>query len=123
MDAVELRVNIANTDAFIKAKPVQIALLRASEERTPSGGRVKAAPAPLDPQEFRIIEQNAPGAPQIIQTTDGTARRVNFMLLGMPSVDVQVDDTWREDGRDWQVGDVIRSNGYEVRALVVESGR
>jgi hypothetical protein len=122
MDPVELEVNRLNTTAFIAAKPSEIVMSRAEQRRTPSGGKLPDAAVPVPVQTFRVIEQAAPSAPQIVQLTDGTARVVNFWLLGEWDADVQRGDSWREGGRDWTVGDIIRDNGYEVRALVVESG-
>jgi len=122
MDEIELKVNRLNTKAFIAAKPVTLKLLRAAEVRTPSGATRKGAAAPINDQVFRIIEQGSPSAPQQIVTVDGTARNVSFMLLGLHDADVKKGDTWREGDRDWEVGDLVRPNGYETRALVVESG-
>lgn len=122
MDPVELEVNRLNTTAFIQVKASSIVLQRVVQRRTPSGGKLPDVAEPVAAQTFRVIEQAAPSAPQIVQLTDGTARVVNFWLLGEWDSDVQRGDTWREAGRDWEVGDIIRDNGYEVRALVVESG-
>jgi hypothetical protein len=122
MDPIELKMNRLNTKAFIDAKPVQLVLQRADDQRTASGGRTKGQFKDVPEQTFRIIEQGAPSAPQIINLTDGTAREVNFWLLGMHDADMQKGDSWRENGRDWIVGDIIRDNGYETRGLVTENG-
>jgi hypothetical protein len=124
MDAIELDIQTENTAAFIAAKPVSIVLIPSTRSRTPAGGYKLTDGAPRDPQTFRIIELGMQSSPPEIKVQDGTLRAVSFWLLGLPSAAVSNWDHWIDQatGRHWQVADVIRSNEYEVRAVVVEYG-
>jgi hypothetical protein len=124
MDAIELEVNTENTAAFIAAKPVQIVLTPVTRARTNAGGFKSTDGDPRPSQQFRIIELGTQSAPPQIKVQDGTLRAVNFWLLGLPSSAVAQWDHWVDAGtqRHWLVADVIRSNEYETRAVVVEYG-
>jgi hypothetical protein len=122
---LELEMHRENTLAFIAANPVEVVLTPiATRVRTASGGWVESDGTPRSPQIMRIIELGARGEPATIKLQDGTERNVDFWLLGAYDAAVEVGDHWTaEDGRDWEVGDIIRSNGYETRALVAERGK
>lgn len=125
MDTLELELHRENTLAFIAYRPSTITLIpKTVRVRTASGGWTDADAPPRQPQTFRIIEQGARNQPPVIRTQDGKVRIVDFMLLGAFDATVEIDDSWTaSDGRVWEIGDVIRDNGYEVRALVAERGR
>lgn len=123
MVGAELRINRKNTRAFIAVKPTSIALVPTIREATKAGGYKSIAGKPRDPQTFRIIELGENASPPILQLTDGQQREASFWLLGDHNATVEIGDSWKEGNRDWEVGDIIRSNQYEVRALVAERGR
>lgn len=127
----ELEVNRKNTSAFIAVKPTTIALCPRKRIATPGGG-FKYEDQPLRaPQTFRIIELGMQTTPPILTLTDGKQREAEFWLLGEWNAEVQIDDYWTEfannntgrTDRTWIVGDVVRTNFYEVRALVAERGK
>jgi len=123
MDDVELEIQTYLTNEFISCKPTVVTLIPVVKERTPAGGYRKADGAPRVPQTFRIIETGTEKTPPQVKLQDGTLREVAFWLLGDPGVIVAKDDHWEsEDGRQWRVADIVRSNIYEVRAVVVEDG-
>lgn len=119
--ATELRVNRKNTEAFIAARPTSIVLSRRTDARTGAGGRTPVFTPLLRAQRFRIIAQNSGSG--YTPTPDGTARRVEFTLLGSWDADVQVGDQWEDQGRLWTVQDIVQTNGYELRAAIVQKGR
>ena len=124
MDAMELSLHIENTAAYIAYKPSVIILTPVTKVETASKGYKKVDGNPRDPQTFRIIELGLNQTPPIITLTDGKQREAEFLLLGMPDAAVAIDDHWTAaDGREWSVGDIVRENGYETRALVVERGK
>lgn len=125
-EPLEISIQRANTRWFIAAKPSQIVLTPYVRSRVASGGWKYTAQDARDPQTFRIIEQSASGRAPQVTLTDGTQRAADFLLLGDIDVTVEIDDRWvltDDAGRYWDVRDVVRSNGYEVRAWVVELGR
>lgn len=125
MNALELKIHRANTLAFIAARPSEIALVPVkTRERVKGGGWEETPDTPRDAQTFRIIELGMYSTPPIIRTQDGKERKAEFWLLGAHDAAVAIHDTWTaDDGRTWQVGDIIRPNEYETRALVAERGR
>lgn len=124
MDATELKYQRLNTRAFIATKPSSLILVPIIRTKTASMGHRDTEGEPRDPQTFRIIELGANTAPPIIQLTDGQQREADFWLLGEHDAVCEINDFWvAEDGRVWEVGDIVRDNGYEMRALVSERGK
>jgi hypothetical protein len=124
VDATELHYHQLNTLAFIAVNPTAIILVPRTKVDTPAGGYKFEDQDPRPEQSFRIIEFGLNQTPPILQLTDGSQRQVEFLLLGAHDAQVAVDDHWLAiDGREWQVGEVVRSNQYETRALVVERGK
>jgi hypothetical protein len=124
MDAVELDLHRKNTTAFIAVKPTTVALVPQDKVSQPSGGYKMVDQPARDPQTFRIIELGMNTTPPILVLTDGKQRKVEFWLLGEWDANMSVNDHWMaEDGREWVVGDIVRSNQYETRGLVVERGK
>ncbi len=120
----EQTVNRLNTKAFIDVRPSEIILTPRVREKTVGGGWKYEEQAPRPPQTFRIIELGMNTTPPILTLTDGKQREAEFWLLGEWDAAVDIDDIWTAtDGRVWQVGDIIRDNGYETRALVTERGK
>lgn len=124
MDALELQVHRENTLAFIAVNPTTVVLIPIdTKERVPSGGYKVVKGEPRTEQTMRIIELGGRGEPATIKLQDGTERTVSFWLLGAHDAAVEIGDSWTAtDGREWEVGDIIRSNHYETRALVAERG-
>lgn len=122
----ELDINRKNTLAFIAAKPSTLALTARTKEDTPGGGwKWVVADNPREPQTMRIIEMGTQVTPPIITLTNGKQREVEFWLLGAHDAVMEIGDFWvATDGtqRVWEVGDIVRSNDYEVRGLVAERG-
>ena len=120
----EQTVNRLNTKAFIDVRPSEIILTPRERTKTAGGGWKYEELAPRAPQTFRIIELGMTTTPPILTLTDGKQREAEFWLLGEWDAAAEVDDIWTAtDGRVWQVGDIIRDNGYETRALVTERGK
>lgn len=121
---LELEINRKNTLAFIAVRPSQIILVPQIRERTTGGGWQYVDQAARQPQTMRIIELGTNVTPPILQLTDGTQREAEFWLLAAHDASIEIDDHWKAtDGREWRVGDIIRDNGYETRALVTERGQ
>lgn len=120
----EQSVNRLNTTAFIAVRPSEIILTPRERAKTTGGGWKYEEKTPRAPQTFRIIELGMNTTPPILTLTDGKQREAEFWLLGEWDAAVEIDDIWTAtDGRVWQVGDIVRDNGYETRALVTERGK
>lgn len=124
MDDIELKYHRLNTTAFIAFKPSSIALIPQVKERTTGAGYRLVPQAPREPQVLRVIELGANQSPPILVLADGKQRAAEFWLLGEWDAAIEINDYWiAEDGREWIVGDIVRPNQYEVRALVTERGK
>lgn len=124
MDAAELDIHRRNTSAFIDVKPSVISLTPDARVRTAGGGWKYDEGVLRAPQKFRIIELGGNQSIPVVTLTDGQQREATFWLLGEHDAIVERDDFWvAEDGREWRIGDVVRTNEYEMRALVVERGK
>lgn len=123
-NTAESDIHRKNTLAFIAANPTAVTLIPIQEKvRTASAGWTVQSGTPRSSQIMRIIEPSARSTPATVKLQDGTERVVSFWLLGAHDAAVAVGDHWTEaDGRSWEVGDIIRSNHYETRALVAERG-
>lgn len=123
MDPVELDIHRKNTRAFIAVKPSIVVLTPQTNVRKPGGGYSIVQGTPRDPQTMRIIELGMVQTPQVLNLTDGKQREARFWLLGEFSAQMATGDFWRsDDGRLWEIGDIVRENGYEQRGLVAERG-
>lgn len=123
MDAVEMDIHRKNTTAFIAVKPSVIELIPQIKVRKPGGGFTLQQMPPRVAQTFRIIELGAVQTPQVLNLTDGKQREAQFWLLGEFSAQMATGDFWMgEDGRYWEIGDIVRGNGYEQRGIVAERG-
>lgn len=124
MDAIELQLHRQNTSAFIAVKPTQIVLIPVERVRNSgSGGYKENDLLARSEQIFRIIEVSTSSTPPIITLSDGKMREAEFLLLGEHDAAIAVNDHWSDGAREWIVGDIVRANGYETRALVAERGK
>lgn len=124
MDVVELKMHIKNTQAFIDERPSMIILVPHTEVRKPGGATQTIVGDPRPTQKFRIIETSMIADDQHLQQSEGKVRRQPSWLLGMPDVEIAIDDSWLDvNGRRWRVAEIMPPNGYETRAVVEESGR
>lgn len=118
--AAELKHLRAGTKAFIAANPVGLVLI--PRTRLKSGtGIVFQDQDPRTEQRFCLIDQSTSRAPTPgrIQTSDGSERLIEFILLGEHDSTVEVWDYWTDASGTWEVAQVFPFNGYEVRAAVV----
>lgn len=116
----ELRVQIANTVAFIKANPSIIELIPRTRLKDGRGTRFQEG-EPRNPQTLRLIDQSTSRNtwPGKVRASDGVERLVDFILLGAPDVTVELWDFWVDGTGTFEVAEIYPSNQYELRAAVV----
>lgn len=123
MRETELRIHRANTTAFISENPTQISLRPNLRGRTAGGGFNEQPGTPRPEQTFRVIELGMRTAPPLLRGQNGTQREARYWLLGEHDAVVALHDSWTtEDGREWEVVEILPANGYETRAVVSERG-
>lgn len=122
--ADELRIQKKNTQAFIKANPIDIQLTPRTRVNSGTGARLVDG-TPRVVQEFRLIDQTRTfGAePGTVLASDGVQRRADYQLLGEVGTVIGLYDYWIDaDGIFFEVANLLADNQYEVRAQVVRLG-
>jgi hypothetical protein len=124
VDANELAMHRANTQAFIAANPSTLSLIPRTRQK--SGTGVAWIPGPARPaQVMRLIDQSSTSGPTpgSVRAADGVQRRVTYQLLGTWDAAIGMYDTWTDaQGIVWEVQDLLPDNGYERRAEVIRYG-
>lgn len=127
--SMELRMQRRNTQAFIEASPVDIALVPQAEQRTPSGAVALVDGAARTVQTFRLIPMSHTERPVTSSSgagfgSGGAQRKYDLTLLGNWDSVIQENDYWYDDnGQKYVVDAVIPYNGYERKGLVMSYGR
>lgn len=120
----ELKLNRANTLAFIAADPLTLTLQVRGSARTASGAYAWEGQAERQPQAFKLILQSPAGGSIEQRTEDGTERQVDYILLGAWDAQIAVSDYWDDEaGQRWEVKAIVPRNGYETRAVVEAHGK
>lgn len=127
--SMELRMQRRNTEAFIEASPVDIALTPQAESKTPSGAVALVDGVARPVQRFRLIPMAHTERP--VQSTSGAGfgsggvqRKYDLTLLGTWDSVIQENDYWYDgNGQKYVVDAVIPYNGYERKGLVMSYGR
>lgn len=91
--------------AFIEADPIELVVTRESAPvRTAAGGFVKGVvDDPLEPQLARIVQNKRRFNNGIINAEAGDIPHTDYLLLGMHTLDVEVDDEFKWQGRNYKV--------------------
>ena len=101
------------TDAFIQDDPSSIVLKRQTKVAKPGGGH-DFPKVDLAPQTFRYVNQGT-GSGIGTGVGDGMARSFEYIMVGRYDADVNLHDTWVENGIQYEVDSIIPNNGYETR--------
>jgi hypothetical protein len=122
MTSPELQVQRSATLAFIAADPITVTLT--PRVRTLTNGVAKwVTDTPRVPQVMKLIMQSPAGGSIEQHTAQGTARRIDFTLLGAYDSLGAIGDYWEDaDGTHWEITAVIPDNGYERRFTVEANG-
>jgi hypothetical protein len=121
----ELAFHSRVTQLFIAANPSELVLTQAGMVKTASGGRVRSDGPTRPAQTFRLIDQSTSfgSTPGPVRTADGVSRRATHQLLGYRDAVFAVGDFWTgDDGRRYEIVEILPDNGYERRARVVAYG-
>lgn len=119
---VELSMNRRNTTRFIQADPQTIVLT--PQIRTVEGKVAKFVDGtPRLPQVFKFIMQSAAGGSIEQHTGDGTARRMDFQLLGDWNSQGDVYDHFLLGDTKYKITAIVPDNGYERRFVVEAYGK
>lgn len=108
---VELAINRANTDRYIKLDPTVITLIPRLDAWV-AGSKRKNDQPPRAPQIFKVIWGGSTG---ITASIDGTTHRFDFILVGNYDAVVAINDHWFIGTQDNEIDYVFPSNGYEVK--------
>jgi hypothetical protein len=103
LDLKALPVLRKNMDAFIRADPVRISLVRTEKIKTPAGGYISGPATTLAPQQFRIgwFKRRLYDFKQ--EPAEGKVPVVQYMLIGRHSVDLLAEDEFDYNGDHYMV--------------------
>lgn len=119
--AIELEYQRNLTTWFIEFEPLDVVLIPRLRTRTASGGSTYADLPPRRVQRMRLIRMSSAQKPLVTQ--DGRERIIDFTLMGQWDAEMAVGDHWRDlEGLLYEVVELVPSNGYERKALVVKHG-
>lgn len=104
------------TAQFIKDDPTRITLKRQVRVSKPGGGH-DFPKVDVAPQTFRLINQDI-GSGFISDSDNGSVRRFNYVAVGRYNADVDINDTWSENGIQYKVDSIIPNNGWETRFYI-----
>lgn len=115
---LEQQAQTLQTQAFIAANPVSIAVQRATLVKTAAGGRKRSDPQTLDPQLVRLVPLGTTAA----RGQEGEQPRVEFTLIALPDADIKRGDRFKIFGDDdspwYSIPYKLDSFPYELRAEV-----
>lgn len=120
---VELRMQARLTREFIKSDPSSLIFTRHSKEQTADGGWRVVPEFTVEEQVGKVCEiSGGQGIDRPFVTQDGKQRTAEFLLVMEVGADVEVGDSFPLNGKQWEVLEVGRSLGYEIRLLVAQYG-
>jgi hypothetical protein len=125
----EIRIQRLNTERFIVADPLVVALTPSVVVALPSGGTIITDGVPRMVQKFRLIPRSHTERPRESQagattTSSGKERRHDFTLLGVWDALMEPGDWWEDErGERWIIDEMVPHNGYETRGLVTAHGK
>ena len=110
---IELAIHTSNTERFINSDPTSIVLTPRSEvmkngTKTFKVGRSRAV------QDFKVIWAGDNGIVRNVGP-DGGVRRFDFILVGMPDAQVEINDSWKVNDQLFVVEYKFPFLGYEVK--------
>lgn len=108
MNPVELMMRRRNVDAFEKADPIELRILRAPEPtKTDAGGWVQGdsepLPAPFDVQSARIVHNTRRYKAGLVNTEAGDIPDTDYLLIGSHTLNVEADDVFIWDGDYYKI--------------------
>lgn len=119
----ELRAQARQTRSFILSDPASLIFSREKREETSDGGWRVVPDYTVPEQVGKVCElSGGRGVENPRVTADGKMRVADFLLVMEVGADVEVADTFMLNGKKWEVIEVGRSLGYEVRLLVAQYG-
>jgi hypothetical protein len=116
LSAAELAAQIRQTAAFIEADPVDLSVSRQTVSRVPGGGvRVSGSPTTTT-RRARLIPVG--DTTEIGSPNGSSAERREWVLMGLPGLDIREGDTFTYLGQSSVVASVTGGQ-YEIKARVV----
>lgn len=120
--SAELSVQRQNTLAFINADPIAV-VLTPRTKTVVQGVQKLVDGTPRNSQVMKLIMQSPAGGSIEQHTSSGTARVMDFTLLGQWNSLGDIGDWWEDsDGTHWEITAIVPNNGYERRFIVEANG-
>lgn len=119
MSLTEPEVHKSINGSFIDRNPFYVSFTRLTMVPDGAGGKVQSGPTTLDAQKVRLVGQPRPGT---IVTTEGRQVVVDLALVGMPDLDVELEDEFTVAGRKYEVVNIDDQPSWRVIVQAVRRG-
>lgn len=107
MDKKALPLLRKNLDAFIRADPVTITLIRSQKLKSAAGGYTKGLPQDITPQQFRLVTfQRRLYSFTNTGQVSGYVPVLKYVLIGRYNCDIQRDDEFYLNGNHYKVSSI-----------------
>lgn len=123
LSPIELAIHRSNTERYIASDPTDIILTPRSEVMKNGTATFKVG-KPRKSQQFKIIWAGDNGIVRNVGSAGGV-RRFDFILVGMPDAEIEINDTFKLDSKSKQLFIIeykFPSLGYEIKAGGVSHG-
>lgn len=118
LSAAELAAQIRQTAAFIAADPVDLSVSRYAVARVPGGGKAPTGSPTITSRRVRMIP--AGDVNEVSSASGSHAERREWVLLGLPDVDIKEGDQFTYMGYGAKV-ETVTVGQYELKAQVVSN--
>jgi hypothetical protein len=117
-DPIELEELLETTKDLIAHNKWAITFTRGGWERVPGGGQRAADPQEIDSQDvyFGAVMIDA----SYTVTWEGNQVKADYVIVGLPDLDVSEKDEFTVLGRDFAVAEIHPDRQYETRAWCIE---
>jgi hypothetical protein len=120
LNAAEYQAGIKSTKAFIEADVDVLDFDRRTKTPDLSGGWTMSLPISFGPIRCRLIPQSDQ-VPEV-STSDGRSLRPTYVLMALPTEDLQRYDRFTKDGKEYELAAIHAGPMYELKADVVLYG-
>lgn len=122
MNPMELAMRRKNVRAFIDADPFPLVISRAAErvKNPETGGWVLPTPSrtPLSGQRARIVQNVRRYTAGIVNSEAGDIPHTNYLLIGMHTLDVKVDDEFEWLGETYHIVGIFKARRESTLAAI-----
>lgn len=120
LSQTEYTIGVKSTQAFIAADYEDLVFSRTSRVSDGEGGWTNVTPVSFGPLRCRLVPQS--DRVEEVSTSDGRSLRPSFVLVALPTEDLQRYDRFDYKGDTYELASVRPDPEYALKADVVLYG-